>query len=484
MQIYHTENNDKFPKSSFYRTLLIPKDRLKETPPPFSPPISERQLQCLWADARWRPETLLSSRNEKITVLSPGTWNLEAGPDFLNAILLTDSEQRRIQGDIEIHIHPADWNSHKHRQDPRYNKVIAHITFYPGELPADKLPPGTIQISLADTLRKTPNFSFDNIDVTSYPYAVVENEKTPCAQILSQWSPENIKKLLEAAGEERLRRKTIQIQYGIQTIGSEQCLYEHIMAALGYKHNRKNFTRLAEIIPIESLRVISGNQPLAAYALLLGIAGLLPAKEAGYDTETRRIIRQLWDIWWKHRSEWDNNSISPGTWKTDSIRPQNHPVRRLAAAASIFIGHSTPLTTEILQTDSTNPAQWQKEIQNIFSDNPVFDYWKHHLTFSAKKSDRTTVLLGKRRIAATTTNVIIPFLAAHNRPVANLLQNLSQEQDNSLIRRTAFNLLGRDHNPAIYNTGLRQQGLLQIFYDFCLNMRNGCPDCQLAASIQ
>ena len=64
-----------------------------------------------------------------------------------------------------------------------------------------------------------------------------------------------------------------------------------------------------------------------------------------------------------------------------------------------------------------------------------------------------------------------------------LLPHLPAEEDNALIRRTAHALFGHDHNPALYRDGLKQQGLLQIFHDFCLNDRTACRDCALAAAI-
>jgi hypothetical protein len=36
----------------------------------------------------------------------PGEWNLEAGPDFLNATLLLQPGARRVRGDVEVHVHP------------------------------------------------------------------------------------------------------------------------------------------------------------------------------------------------------------------------------------------------------------------------------------------------------------------------------------------------------------------------------------------
>ena len=91
--------------------------------------------------------------------------------------------------------------------------------------------------------------------------------------------------------------------------------------------------------------------------------------------------------------------------------------------------------------------------------------------------------MGRRRAAAILSNVVVPFLATAGASVDPLVHRLPPEQDNSVMRRTAFALFGRDHNPAMYESGLRQQGILQIFHDFCLPDRSGCSTCALATAL-
>ena len=483
--IFYNSLSGLFPNSSLYRELIRTRQEqvYEQTESLLSPPASERQLQCVWADSLWRPAELRSNRNERITVINPGRWNLEAGPDFLDAVLLIGAEQRRVQGDIEIHIRPSDWISHRHSNDPRYNHVIAHVCFYTGKLTPDALPPGAIQISVAESLRENPFFSFDNIDTTAYPHAVIRNAPAPCETILSNWPQHKKAELLESAGEERLRIKTLRMQRSIAAESREQCLYESIMTALGYKQNQMQFHQLARKIPVKMLHENAKESPATAYALLLGVAGLLPAKEVGYNAETKTFIRKLWDHWWKHQELWETDTMQQKDWQLSGLRPQNHPVRRLAAAAAIF-SQNRPLPEIIISIPRNNPQLWLKSVQNLFKESSIFEYWTYRLSFSGKISKRATVLLGARRIAAIITNVIIPFLAAEQLQIEPLLTQLPVEQDNSLIRQTAFYLFGRDHNPLLYNTGLRQQGLLQIFYDFCLNTRNGCPECSLASALR
>ncbi|MEM7397281.1 MAG: DUF2851 family protein, partial [Verrucomicrobiota bacterium] len=77
-------------------------------------PWPERHVQCLWFDAALRPTTLLTEAGEPVRVEAPGRWNLEAGPDFLDAVLYIGEEERRMTGDVEVHIHPSGWVHHGH----------------------------------------------------------------------------------------------------------------------------------------------------------------------------------------------------------------------------------------------------------------------------------------------------------------------------------------------------------------------------------
>ena len=50
-------------------------------------PITERHVQAIWYDASLRPRRLYTRRGSEVTVVTPGVWNLGAGPDFKNAVL-------------------------------------------------------------------------------------------------------------------------------------------------------------------------------------------------------------------------------------------------------------------------------------------------------------------------------------------------------------------------------------------------------------
>ena len=474
-----------FPRAASYRAWMTPgASRVCDHGSARAPePFTERHIQCVWADTRLRPAALHSHQGEAVMVSHPGRWNLEAGPDFLDAVLLVGPERRRVQGDVEIHIRPGDWAAHRHDKDNRYRRVIAHVCYHGGSLPSESLPPGAIQLSLGTSLATDPAFSFESIDTTAYPYAVTDTIAPPCAAILHGWHPDRREALLDAAGEERLRLKVARMSKAIEVGHPEQCLYEALMAALGYKRNQAPFRELAARVPLDELQPLAEGSATKAYAILLGVSGLLPTRESPMDDEARQFLRELWDGWWRHQSHWYDRTMHASSWRLDGLRPQNHPVRRLAAAGALVTAMPTWLR-DLRAQDTRQARRWFDTTAANVKRLTCMPFWEHRLTFTGKVSDGSIALLGSPRIAALVSNVVVPFLAATGSDVSALVPQLPPEQDNALIRQTAFSLFGQDHNPAMYHTGLRQQGLLQIFHDFCLTARHGCPECELVAALK
>jgi hypothetical protein len=429
---------------------------------------SERHLQCVWFDPELRPAGLKTGLGEDVLVEDPGIWNSEAGPDFLGAAIRIGPGRRRIAADVEIHLNPSDWERHGHGSDPRYSRVRIHVTYFPGALPDGRLPPGSVQIALKDALAANPLFSFETIDVTTYPQ-FARATPTPCSRILATRTPDESAVLLASAGEERLRRKAERLAAVIQEKGADQALYEEILCALGYKQNKAPFRRLAELVPFESLREEARGDIHGAYAILMGVAGLLPKQpKAIWDAETRSFVRKLWDLWWKKRERWENRILPADSWRLAGLRPANRPERRIMAAADLFVRHKIPERSEHF---IARARRWLESAKGI--------YWDRRMSFSGGRQKQKAALLGETRIDAMLNNVLIPFLAAHGIPAARWLDRLPVETDNAIVRQTASALFGSDFPPSLCRNGLRQQGLIQIYYDFCLNDRSRCAHCEL-----
>lgn len=476
-------SSELFPLACRYRALRLPLGTvLRESSGNFEFPWSERHLRCVWADPAYRPAPLLTVDGRLVHVENPGRWNLEAGPDFLDAVLRIGPDECILRGDVELHIRPADWRHHGHAADRRYQGVIAHVTYFDGILGEVDLPAPVLQISLKKALSGIPSFSFESLDLPAYPFATLA-PCPPCAELFKTWSPEQKGILLDSAGEERIRLKTERLLQTMAGGSKDQTLYEEVMGALGYKHNRSPFHKLAQHLTLDRLRQDSGNDMNTAYALLAGVSGLLPARTNPlWDEETRGFVRSLWDVWWRHQAAWQGKTLSRNEWVLSHVRPVNHPLRRLMAAAALFTCSGPFL--ELTAASFEAPTSWRMKFEAL-QEAGGDSYWAWRTGLSSPRSESPVALIGPGRAATLLTNVMIPWLAATtmSKPGLEWLLSLPPEDDNRFGRHTAHALFGHDHNPSLYRSGLRQQGLLQIFHDFCLNSRNGCKGCRLPAML-
>ncbi len=421
-----------FPRAADYRKLLSP-NAVCETVCRYFP-YTERHVQALWFDDSLRPKDLKTSRGESVVVENAGRWNLEAGPDFLGAVLLIGRERRRVVGDAEIHVFSKDWKKHGHHTDPRYEGVCFHITWFPETIDENLFPPGTVYISLRDLCAT----DFESMDVTAYPYQEPRASKT--FPTLGK-NPDEIFQTLEGAGEERLRQKTLRMAQLMNERGEAQTLYEETAAALGYKNNKAPFRLLAQHVSLESVAQYGSNWK-TIYSVLLGLSGLLPRQPgAKWPEASRKELRSLWDLWWREEHKWEEvESLTKKDWNFSGLRPLNHPVRRLCAL-----------------------AQW---VANGFQTLEKC-FWTEHVGWTGK--EKSAQLIGTGRMRAIELNVLVPFRMAKGDSTA--LENLSVEPMNSVIRETAYALFGPDHSPKLYRTALARQGLIQLFNDFILTKK-------------
>lgn len=387
-------------------------------------PISERHVQAIWYDDTWRPESIRTVDGCVVHVRDPGEWNLEAGPDFRQAVLEFGSVHQRRQGDVEIHLRPGDWVAHGHVADPAYQQVIAHVTWYPG--PPVDLPKGCVSICLGDFLRTRSDFSPDEIDLAAYPYARLPKTPRPCLALFER-DPDLLARVLTAAGRRRLQGKARRlVALFVRSGDRAQVFYEEMMAAFGYKYNAAPFRLLASTVPWADLPA----NPEAAETAFHAAAEMTVARKVA--------------------------------WHRANVRPSNTPERRLAAAAALFAGQLPELLLAIGRCDlGTRVGQ-----------------------LAARDILCASHLVGLPRAAAMLTNVLIPFALAEGR-LAEVPAWIVPEELNASVRLTAFRLLGRDHNPALYSSnGLLIQGLIQVHREFCLGAHPDCGECALVRTLR
>jgi len=448
----------------------------------------ERHLQCVWADSAFRPLLMHSSDGREVIVEHPGQWNLDAGPDFRGAILLVGESRRRVCGDVEVHIRPCEWEAHGHHKDERYKDVVAHVTFFGGKSMSGLLPAKALEISLQPDLQSNPLFSFESIDVLGYPYAE-RSLPGPCFRAVQRGAVDDVLLLLESAGEERLRIKAERMSIAVTESDPAQVFYEEVLGALGYKGNSVTCRQLGRRVPLHILRSLSDNVPTRAFFLLMGVSGLIPERVSlACDSETRIYVRQMWDFWWRNQHAWESSVMCRRNWQLAGMRPQNHPVRRLVAAAGLFAGSDTILDRVVALPPTDDAKVWIDQALSLFTDAYVDKYWSRRLSLTSRSLSADAILLvGRERALSIICNVVLPFLCATGcapRCYRQVLDTLPGGPGDSVVKRTAFALLGRDHSPGLYKTALRQQGLLQVFHDYCISDRSGCRDCGFPGLIE
>ena len=89
--------------------------------------MKEELLHYAWRTRQYNPLQLSTTDQQPVQVIHPGRYNLDAGPDFLEAkIKIGDT---LWVGHVEIHVLASDWNKHFHADDPKYRNVILHVVY-------------------------------------------------------------------------------------------------------------------------------------------------------------------------------------------------------------------------------------------------------------------------------------------------------------------------------------------------------------------
>jgi hypothetical protein len=111
-------------------------------------------------------------------------------------------------------------------------------------------------------------------------------------------------------------------------------------------------------------------------------------------------------------------------------------------------------------------------------------FWDYHFTLSSDPAVRPMRLLGETRINEILANVIHPMLISSDQADWESYKKIRAELSNRRLAIVCRRLFGeidraREHVRYLY----QQQGLLQIFEDFCLADTTNCAGCQFPKMI-
>jgi hypothetical protein len=284
--------------------------------------------------------------------------------------------------------------------------------------------------------------------------------------------------LLDAAGDERFATKVRRFSRWIHRAGPEQAFYEGWMEALGYKSNKTAFRSLARHAPLAEL---AGHRPHLA-PILFGVANFLPtAAPPPRGTAAARYVKRLWNAWWKLRPDFEERILPAEIWQAGTTRPANHPHRRLGAAVALLKKHPNLMEKVVGAIESGgDPARFFTQVRD--------EYWSRHFTLSGKMQRRASDLIGASRAGEIVANIVLPFVAAYAQDRGDeALMRAAQMQyaklpaapSNNVVRLASGQLFDKPAAARRFvRTARQQQGLMQVFQDFCLNDKSACRRCQ------
>jgi hypothetical protein len=446
---------------------------------------------------------MTAADGRQIEVLDAGTLNLHSGPDFLGAKIRIGPKV--FFGDVEFHRTEAEWSTHGHDADPRYNRVILHVVLEPCSAPAVRTACG----------REVPNLvlsrTLDEPSELLHRRAELEERRRkaqtiPCAELnydvhadlLSAWLVHLATERLEL----KLRRFDDRLQECIRAwLGTpasdtfiplrefrarehwEQVLYEGLMDSLGYVRNRTPFLQLARILPLETIASLGvADTPLLVEALLFGVAGLIPEPSMLRDPSSQRYVVQIDEAWSALRHRYHGPVMHPADWSFSPTRPGNFPTARIAEAAGLI--HAI-LRNELFYTlfrtlliNVPTPLHVQ-EVMRLLS-APPSPYWQSHYHFG-RTSTGETVRLGESRRRAIVVNVLVPLVLCYARRFHDMqmrsralaLFNAMQASGVNFITRLMEGHLVR--GKISLGRAVAEQGAIELYHFYCTRSR--CGEC-------
>src|SRR5437773_5816878 len=439
--------------------------RIRERPRSVSPCMPNAlELQGRWFAGDFGKHFVAIS-GEKIDVVQFGTWNRESGPDFRDAAIRVNGSEP-IRGCIEIDVIDRSWETHGHATNPAFEETVLHVFVEKSDREF---------FTRTKSNRNVPQVC---IDLTILPDAFSANiplaRPGRCQSPLKDLPEERVGSVLDAAAQFRLQQKATRICRKIDDHGRDEVLFQEVAAALGYKENKLPFTLITQRLSLKLLREATSD----IESMLFGVAGFLQIADLDvYKKSTREYVRQLWDRWWPHRDELQRLILPRKIWHLSSTRPLNHPQRRLAALA--ILARDWPRLHRATGKSSVSP------VQNFFQslDHP---FWNFHYTLTSKAAPKKMALIGEARVADILANVLFPFWLAHDLdPSGSLGKNvwaeyvkLPAQLSNRRLETGATRLFGDDpRRKQFLKTVVNQQGLLQIYEDFCMQDNSDCAQC-------
>ncbi len=433
---------------------------------------TEMEVQALWFEQLHQP-ALTTDDGRTVEIIQPGFWNHGGGPDFSRAVVRFSKEGQPDEaltiGNVEVHLRAADWNVHGHHVDPAYDETVLHIVwetkgpkaFFPATSSFRRVP----QVVLGTQL-VAPWAELQPLCAGLLHHPMPSAVPGRCSSTLAILPAEQVVSILRAAGLFRLKQKAQRWYWRRRLTSPEQMLHEALAEALGFHANQIPMRLVAQRLPWAKLRTMDHETRLAH---LFGLSGFLPDESvARLQAEPRAWLRNLWEIWWKARSPLDYALLPKSQWKLAGQRPLNRPERRLAALAQVV-----PRVPELLLALKARDADRFAKTLHAVTD----PFWEKHATLTGNPMSAPCRLIGEERIHDILINVFWPLVLLDDPEAAREGLSAITAASNGAARIATQRTLISSLTPKQQREALVQQGLLQVFRDYCQSDCSQCQDC-------
>lgn len=422
--------------------------------------VSELSLARAWADGAI-PSSLSTTDGQSLSVIFRGAWTHGFGPDFSGA-MISFADGRMLTGSIEIHLASSGWRAHGHHLDPAYNEVILHIVGVDDGGITRRADGATVPVAIV-------GFEQAKQLEAQLDWSRVGGEV--CAEQQTRENPAAIVQAIHALGDQRLAAKAASLEAELVSRPPADLLWRGLLEALGYAENREPMRQLARKRPIGELQRLVSFSPtplVTGASALLGLAGFLPlspsdANAANLEPSLVEAIERSWQGLARPGSE----LMRPSDWKTARVRPANHPVARLLAAAALVAAYPEGVAAALLE----DVRQGTLRAESL-----------------AGTVERRGAALGVDRATVILANAVLPLaiaLSEHQRDpeladgAIRIWDTLSASAHNRVTRAAQLQVCGEAPLRGLGERGM--QGLIHLHRGLCTPRR--CFECPIAAIV-
>lgn len=406
--------------------------------------MPEILLHYIWQRRIWSGFEQKTTDGREIEIISVGSHNNDAGPDFTNVHLRIDGQD--WIGNVEMHIYSSDWYKHHHHLDKAYNHVILHVVCH-----ADKKVYDCDGHAIAQCELSYPHDQdyLGQLLVAAREMDSVWGTISCSRQLLADpgmltdgWRKTMLHRRMEC------KHESIRQLLQITQQSWSHAFYISLAHNFGFHTNGVPFETLAIHTPLSYLQK-HRNSLFQLTAMLLGQSGLLRQDTIRTEEDSR-----LWSEYQFLQQKFSLQAIDGSMWKYAKLRPQNFPEVRIRQFAQIF-HQSEFLFARLMDCNDINAMVDILQPETYTADDSL------HSISPVRP-------IGKNSIYVLLINTIIPYkyayaFARHDdwgmHHAFSLLETIPAE-DNTIVRQ--WRLLGQ-HTSTSADT----QALIHLYQAYC-----------------